>query len=200
MILPDVLAPGLDLVLCGTAPSRASKEAQAYYARPGNLFWPTLHRVGLTPVLLRPAEYRRVLDWGIGLTDVNKTEWGADHELSRDAYDPEGLRQKIAAFRPAALAFDSKAAARAFLGRAVDYGRQPERVGETELWVLPSPSGRARTYWDVRPWEAVAAFVEARRAAACGIVEGAPGARGIVEGVPGARAGAEGLGAAGPAV
>ncbi len=163
MILPDVLAPGLHLVLCGTAPSRASMEAQAYYAKPGNLFWPTLHQVGLTPVLVRPAEYRRVLDWGIGLTDVNKTEWGADHELSRGAYDPQGLRAKIEAYRPAALAFDSKAAARSFLGRAVEYGPQPERVGETVLWVLPSPSGRARTYWDIRPWEEVAAFVRARR-------------------------------------
>lgn len=163
MILPDVLAPGLHLVLCGTAPSRASKEAQAYYAKPGNLFWPTLHRVGLTPVHLRPEEYRRVLDWGIGLTDVNKTEWGADHELSREAYDPEGLRRKVLAFRPAALAFDSKTAARAFLGRPVAYGPQPERVGETAVFVLPSPSGRARTYWDIGPWEEVAAFVRARR-------------------------------------
>jgi TDG/mug DNA glycosylase family protein len=163
MILPDVLAPGLHLVLCGTAPSRASKEARAYYAKPGNLFWPTLHRVGLTPVLLRPEEYRRVLDWGIGLTDVNKTEWGADHELSREAYDPEGLRRKVEAFRPAALAFDSKTAARAFLGRPVAYGPQPERVGETAVFVLPSPSGRARTYWDIGPWEEVAAFVRARR-------------------------------------
>ncbi len=163
MILPDVLAPGLHLVLCGTAPSRASKEAGAYYAKPGNLFWPTLHRVGLTPVLLRPEEYPRVLEFGIGLTDINKTEWGADHELSRAAYDPAGLRAKIELHRPAALAFDSKTAGRAFLGRPVAYGLQPETVGGTRLFVVPSPSGRARSHWTLGPWEEVAAFVRARR-------------------------------------
>ncbi len=72
MILPDVLAPGLDLVLCGTAPSRRSKEQGAYYAHPGNLFWRTLFETGLTPELLRPAAYRRVLAYGIGLTDLCK--------------------------------------------------------------------------------------------------------------------------------
>jgi len=166
MILPDVLATGLHLVLCGTAPSRASKEAQAYYARPGNLFWPTLHRVGLTPVLLRPEAYARVLEWGIGLTDVNKTEWGSDAELSVDAYDAPGLRRKIEAYQPAALAFDSKTAAKAVLGRPVGYGLQPERIGRTRIYVLPSPSGRARSHWDIRPWEEVGAFVRALRGAA----------------------------------
>ena len=47
-LVPDLLAPGLDLVLCGTAPSPASFKARAYYANPGNAFWPTLHAVGLT--------------------------------------------------------------------------------------------------------------------------------------------------------
>ncbi|WP_207480857.1 mismatch-specific DNA-glycosylase [Arenibaculum pallidiluteum] len=173
MILPDVLTPGLHLVLCGTAPSRTSKEAGAYYARPGNLFWPTLHRVGLTPVLLRPAEYPRVLEWGIGLTDVNKTEWGSDAELSAAGYDPAGLVRKIEVFQPAALALDSKNAARAVLGRRVEYGLQPERIGPTRLYVLPSPSGRARNHWDIRPWEEVGAFVAALRAATAGL----PGAK-----------------------
>lgn len=163
-VLPDVLAPGLDLVLCGTAPSRTSKEAGAYYARPGNLFWPTLHAVGLTPELLAPRDYARVLDHKIGLTDLNKTEWGADHELSRDGFDVPGLAAKIGRFRPAALAFDSKAAGRAFLGRPVRYGLQPETASGALLFVVPSPSGRARAFWDIGPWREVAAFVHARRA------------------------------------
>ena len=48
-LVPDLLAPGLDLVFCGTAPSPASFKARAYYANPGNAFWPTLNAVGLTP-------------------------------------------------------------------------------------------------------------------------------------------------------
>jgi TDG/mug DNA glycosylase family protein len=165
MILPDVLTPGLDLVLCGTAPSRTSKEAAAYYARPGNLFWPTLHRVGLTPRLLRPNEYAEVLQWGIGLTDLNKTEFGSDAELSPAAFDTAGLIAKIERFRPAALAFDSKTAAKAFFGRmTVDYGRQPETLFGTVLFVVPSPSGRARRFWTPATWEELGDWVRTRRA------------------------------------
>ena len=42
-LVPDVLSPGLDLVFCGTAPSPISFKRRAYYANPGNSFWPTLH-------------------------------------------------------------------------------------------------------------------------------------------------------------
>lgn len=165
MILPDVLDRGLHLVLCGTAPSRASKEAAAYYAKPGNRFWPILHEVGLTPTRLRPTEYPRVLEFGIGLTDLCKTEWGNDDELSRTAFDVAGFTDKIAHWRPAAVAFTSKTAAQAALRRKTAYGLQPETIGETALFVLTSPSGRAGGYWDTAPWREVAAFVHARRAA-----------------------------------
>jgi TDG/mug DNA glycosylase family protein len=161
MILPDVLDHGLDLVLCGTAPSRASKDAAAYYAHPGNLFWRTLFETGLTPVQLRPAQYREVLRYGIGLTDLCKHEFGSDAELSRGAFDAAALRRKIELYRPAAIAFDSKTAARGFLGRQdLRYGAQAERIGDaTRIFVVPSPSGRARSYWDVAPWHEVGAFV-----------------------------------------
>jgi double-stranded uracil-DNA glycosylase len=86
-LVPDLLAPGLDLVFCGTAPSPASFKARAYYANPGNAFWPTLHAVGLTPERLAPARYPELLTLGIGLTDLNKTEYGSDHELSPHAMD-----------------------------------------------------------------------------------------------------------------
>ena len=81
-LVPDLLAPGLDLVFCGTAPSPASFKARAYYANPGNAFWPTLNAVGLTPERFSPDRYPELLTLGIGLTDLNKTEYGSDHELS----------------------------------------------------------------------------------------------------------------------
>jgi double-stranded uracil-DNA glycosylase len=168
MILPDILVPGLDLVLCGTAPSRVSKQAGAYYANPGNLFWRALHEVGLTPMRLAPADYPRVVEFGIGLTDLNKTEWGSDRELSRDGFDVAGLAAKIELYRPKVLAFDSKTAGSAFLGRPVAYGRQPEAPSGTVLWVVPSPSGRARAFWDLGPWRDLADFVRSLRGPASG--------------------------------
>jgi double-stranded uracil-DNA glycosylase len=56
-ILPDLLAPGLDLVVVETAAGRTSAERQCYYAGPGNRFWRTLHEVSLTAIELRPDEY-----------------------------------------------------------------------------------------------------------------------------------------------
>ena len=71
-LLPDLLAPGLDLVFCGTA-GPASFKARAYYANPGDSFRPTLHVVGLTPQRLAPQRFPELLASGIELTDLNKT-------------------------------------------------------------------------------------------------------------------------------
>ena len=163
-LVPDLLAPGLDLVFCGTAPSPASFEARAYYANPGNAFWPTLHAVGLTPERLPPQRYPELLTCGIGLTDLNKTEYGSDHELSAGAMDARSLHAKVTKYRPAAIAFTSKHAASLALGvKAPAYGRQAELLESAVVFVLASPSGRARYFWTIAPWRAAAAFVMERR-------------------------------------
>jgi TDG/mug DNA glycosylase family protein len=165
-LVPDLLAPGLDLVFCGTAPSPISFRERAYYANPGNGFWPTLHAVGLTPERLAPKRYRELLDLQLGLTDLNKTEYGSDHELSADAMDADSLHAKLRRYRPAAIAFTSKNAASLALGiRAPAYGRQAEALEGAIAFVLASPSGRARSFWTLEPWREAAAFVAARRAA-----------------------------------
>ena len=165
-LVPDLLAPGLDLVFCGTAPSPASFKARAYYANPGNAFWATLHAVGLTPERLAPQRYPELLTWGIGLTDLNKTEYGSDHELTPTAMDAGSLHAKLRKFRPAAIAFTSKNAAALGLGiKAPAYGRQAEPLEGATVFVLASPSGRARSFWTIEPWRAAAAFVMARRLA-----------------------------------
>src|SRR5262245_34796139 len=154
-LVPDLLAPGLDLVFCGTAPSPASYKARAYYANPGNAFWATLHAVGLTPERFTPQRYPELLGWGIGLTDLNTTEYGSDHELSADAMDSKALHFKIAKFRPAAIAFTSKHAASLGLGvKAPAYGRRAERLEGAVVFILASPSGRARSFWTIEPWRA----------------------------------------------
>ena len=162
-VLPDVLRPGLDLVFCGTAAGRASAAAGAYYAHPGNFFWRTLHAVGLITEPLTPREFRRLLDFGIGLTDLAKHHVGNDDELPGHAFDAQALRRKILRHAPRLLAFTSKNAAQAALGHAAAYGPQACRWDTTALWVLPSPSGQARRFWDERPWRALAAAARAPR-------------------------------------
>lgn len=151
-ILPDVLSPGLAIVFCGTAVGAASARRHAYYAGPGNVFWPTLARVALTPHELRPEEYPGVTRYGLGLTDLAKTVSGSDSVLRTADFDSEGLRRKLLRFRPQVLAFTSKRAAQEFTGHAVDYGLQRETLRGTALFVLPSPSGAARRWWSEAPW------------------------------------------------
>lgn len=157
-VLPDVLRPGLALVFCGTAAGKRSAAEHAYYAHPGNLFWRALHEAGFTPRLFAPAEFPLLSQFGIGLTDLAKRHSGNDDELPRDAFDAPALWAKIERYAPRFVAFTSKNAARAALGHAVDCGLQDERIGETQVFVLPSPSGQARGHWDVESWRALGAL------------------------------------------
>ena len=161
-ILPDVLAPGLRVVFCGTAPGTRSAREGAYYAHPGNHFWRTLFAVGLIPRRLAPAEFRDVLQFGIGLTDIAKHHFGSDADLPRTAFDVTSLRRKLARFQPRIIAFTSKNAARAALAlgsRDLHYGEQPVTIAQSRVFVLTSPSGQARGFWDVEPWRELAEAV-----------------------------------------
>jgi TDG/mug DNA glycosylase family protein len=151
-ILRDVLEPGLRVVFCGTAAGTASARARAYYAGPGNGFWETLHAIGLTPARLAPAEFTRLPEYGIGLTDICKVLYGSDEEVGTAEFDVAGLQARVAAVEPANLAFNGKNAARGALERDVGYGLQPERLGGAAVWVLPSTSGAARRFWSIEPW------------------------------------------------
>jgi len=160
-VLDDLLAPGLALVVCGSAAGKRSAELRQYYAGPGNKFWPTLHAVGLTPRRLAPSEYPLLLEYGIGLTDVIKDQSGPDVQLDFRRADPDALRAKIARYAPGWLCFSSKTAAQTFLGRKVAYGVQRETLDRTRLYVATSPSGRAGSFWDLSVWQALAALVRA---------------------------------------
>jgi TDG/mug DNA glycosylase family protein len=151
-VLPDLLRPDLRVVFCGTAAGTASARAKAYYAGPGNAFWKTIYTVGLTPVQLKPAEFGRLPEFGIGLTDICKVLHGSDEEVGTVEFDIDGLRARIAEAEPANLAFNGKNAARGALERDVRFGPQEEQIGGAAVWVLPSTSGAARRYWDIGPW------------------------------------------------
>jgi double-stranded uracil-DNA glycosylase len=157
MVVPDLLRDGLRLVFCGTALGRASMEARAYYAHPGNRFWRTLFETGIIPEPLKHADYPRLLDFGIGLTDLNKTEWGADSELTPGGFDVPAFHEKMRRYRPGMIAFTSKKAGSLALGvRRVAYGLQPGLLEGAGVFVLPSPSGLACKYFDKDVWRALA--------------------------------------------
>ena len=160
VVLPNVLARDLDIVFCGTAAGKRSAEVGAYYAGPGNKFWPTLHQIGLTPQRLAPAEYRKLLRCRLGLTDLAKLVAGADSTLMRKDFNAQALRKLVVKYQPRYVAFTGKRAAREFFGAVVEYGLHPSQSGATRFFVLSSPSGLASRFWQQgRHWHELAALV-----------------------------------------
>lgn len=164
-LVPDVLDPGLVTVFCGRAPSSESARRRAYYAHFSNKFWEVLFESGLTDRRLDPEEYQLLPAFGIGLTDINKTEFGSDHELSGRGDNPRALHNKIVKYQPRILAFNGKNNFRLYRreiyqasnSKVVDYGCQDALLIEsTEVWVLPNTSARARGYWDTSYWQQLA--------------------------------------------
>ena len=162
-ILPDRLAPDLKLWFVGTA------AVGAYYAHPGNRFWRALHEARITPRLLDPHDYPELLGLGLGLTDFCKTTWGVDSAISRELFDVKAFKRKVARLKPRALAFTSKTAASLWLSRPtgrIPHGRQeaPSHDGlGPAVFVLPSPSGLATSYWSIEPWREVGRWLKERR-------------------------------------
>jgi TDG/mug DNA glycosylase family protein len=162
-ILPDRLKPGLKLVFCGTAAGRQSALLQAYYAHGQNKFWTTLHQVGLTPHLFAPQDYEKLWALGIGLTDIAKHAYGMDHQLPKEALGPDAvaaLKARIKKARPRILAFTSLNGGRKVMGSHAIAGEQPEGLGDTRVFILPSPSPLAANYWDIAPWQDLAKAVK----------------------------------------
>ena len=163
-LVPDLLVPDLKLVFCGTAPSKASAAAKAYYAKPGNKFWPTLHTVGITRTRFAPQQYRALLALGIGLTDLCKAYSGIDSALPKEAFDTVSFARKLKKYRPMIVAFTSKNAAQNYFGRPVDYGwctrDHAQAPASVRFFVLPSPSGLATRYFDIEIWRELANGIE----------------------------------------
>ena len=157
--LEDLLRPGLDLVICGTAASSVSAEKGHYYAGPGNRFWSVLEETGLTPHLLQASEYRSLLEHGIGLTDVVKNQAGVDFDIDFTGHGAT-LERRLRHQSPSFLCFNGKRAASEALGRdPVSYGLQSDTFGSTRLFVAPSTSAAARRWWEVGPWQQLAELV-----------------------------------------
>ena len=162
-VLPDILRSGLRVVFCGTASGNESARKGAYYADPRNKFWRVLYDTGFTPRRLQPSEFRQVLEYEIGLTDIAKDVAGPDVTMPPEAADPEDLSQKIIRHAPGTLAFNGKNAAAMFYGKRtseLQYGEQPTPVGRTRVFVLPSTSGSANKYWDVQHWRNLAKILD----------------------------------------
>ncbi len=69
-MLPDYLAPNLDIIFVGINPGEYSARVGHYFARKTNLFWTALYQAGLVPEKLAPQDDYRLPGFGYGLTDI----------------------------------------------------------------------------------------------------------------------------------
>ena len=142
--VPDVIAPDLNVLFCGINPGLYSAAVGHHFARPGNRFWPTLHRSGFTPRLLSPDEERELLPLGLGITNIVDRASAAADELTEEELRGGGeqLRRKLKRHRPKVLAVLGVGAYRTAFGQKdVKLGLQPQGIGQTAVWVMPNPSG-----------------------------------------------------------
>jgi TDG/mug DNA glycosylase family protein len=162
----DVIAPGLRVLFCGINPGLYTAWAGHHFARPGNRFWPALHRSGFTPRLLEPGEQDQLLDLGLGITNVVARATATAAELSATELRAggEALRRTVEHHAPSYLAVLGVTAYRSAFGEPrATIGEQPGRIAATAVWVLPNPSGLNAHY---TPDALATLFAELRIAAA----------------------------------
>ena len=142
--VPDLIAADLKVLFCGINPSLYSAATGHHFARPGNRFWPALYAAGFTDRVLKPWEERRLLDSGLGITNLVSRATAAADELTAGELrrGRQNLRRKVAIYRPRCVAVLGIGAFRlGFDAPRATVGRQAERVGNAAVWVLPNPSG-----------------------------------------------------------
>jgi double-stranded uracil-DNA glycosylase len=142
--VPDLIAPGLSVLFCGINPGLYTAAIGHHFGRPGNRFWPTLHLAGFTPRLFDPSEEAELLPLGFGITNVVARATASADELKEREFVAGGklLVEKVRKFAPRYLAVLGIGAYRVAFDRPkAVVGLQPDAIGETRLWVLPSPSG-----------------------------------------------------------
>jgi len=142
--LPDYLRSGLRVVFVGFNPGDRSSQVGHYYAGRGNQFWNLLYESGLVNMPLKPEDDYRLLEFGIGVTDIVKRWSRSSSELRRQDYclGIPLLREKLERAAPRAVAFNGKGAYQQFCGRSSALGLQRDCIGITRVFVLPSTSGR----------------------------------------------------------
>lgn len=139
----------LRILFCGINPGRLSGTLGQHFAHPGNRFWKALHLSGLTPVQLGPATQERLLEFGLGITNLveRATATASDLSAAELRAGVDRLEAKVHRHRPAAVAVLGVGAYRtAFRRPRAPIGFQHERLGEAELWILANPSGLQARY------------------------------------------------------
>ena len=149
-VVDDLIDDRVRLLFVGINPGLWTAAVNAHFARRGNRFWPALYAAGVTPHLvdvsdgMSEADRELVLGLGIGITNIVPTASARAEELSLDELraGAAALEATVRRWEPSVVAVLGLTAYRqAFAESKTAQGRQEDRLGGAELWVLPNPSG-----------------------------------------------------------
>lgn len=151
----DLLPDPLRLLFVGINPGLWTAAVDAHFARPGNRFWPALHRAGILPHVvdvsrgMSDADRSLLVERGIGITNMVPVASARADELTREQI-------RAGAQRLVELVDDRKPLVVAVLGVTTyrtAFARPQTRTGlqddpppgvrpdGPQWWVLPNPSG-----------------------------------------------------------
>jgi len=154
--LPDIVRPGLDVIFVGINPGKRSAQIGHHFGGANNHFWRLLYESGWTPRLFAPKEDARLLEHGIGLTNLAPRATRGVSDLTKDemAAGGEALKDKLRSWRPKIACFlgkDPYAYYAKVAGARIQWGRQPtSQIPGIVEFVAPNPSGRSTIPYEVR--------------------------------------------------
>ncbi len=137
--------------MVGINPGVTSSLTGHHFAGPSNRFWKLLYASGLVPEPITFVDDRRLPEWGFGVTNIVSRPTPGVNGLRREEF-VEGrlrVRRKVLRYRPEVVALVGLTVFRALFPErkgAVEAGLQPERIGDSAIYVLPNPSGRNAHY------------------------------------------------------
>jgi double-stranded uracil-DNA glycosylase len=143
--LHDVLTPHPQVLFVGINPSLRSQQVGHHFAGPGNPFWRLLYAAGIVSEELTYSDDRKLVHYGLALTNLCARATRSASELGRDEIQ-RGKRvvlRKIARLQPAVVAFVGVSIYRYFCANRAggSVGPKPETVYGARIFVLPNPSG-----------------------------------------------------------
>jgi TDG/mug DNA glycosylase family protein len=148
--IPDLVGPGLRLLLCGINPGLRAAATASHFANPGNRFYPALAAAGILPEFtdlgegMSDAQRTEVVAHGVGITSLVHSATARADELTTDELraGAKVLEENVARWRPKVVAIVGITAYRAAFERPkATTGKQQETIAGAELWVVPNPSG-----------------------------------------------------------
>ena len=134
----------MKLVIVGCNPTESSVRVGHYYAGRDNPFWPILFKSGVLPEPFDYHDDKRVIEFGIGLTDLVKRPSKTPDTLAREDF-AEGrivLSQRLEEFTPRVVAFNGRLTYEQFAQRKCKFGLQKERLYGARVFVLPATPGQ----------------------------------------------------------